>query len=195
MQKRLLIIGGVGLALLLAVVVIGLLVMQYLRFAPKFFNTNTLLQQVQSLSQLVTVKYVMEKVVVLEDPPKTVLGQFFTGESRVIMVAHGVVKAGVDLARLGPDDLKLSGTHITIKMPAPSITDVYLDDKKTEILEHKTGLLRNYDREMEQNARRHAVEEIRTAAKYNGILTEADTRARDQLRQLFTGLGLTVEFK
>ena len=54
---------------------------------PKFYNTATVLVQVQTLSQLVTVKYVMEKVVALEDV------QWY-GESRVLLIAHGIVKAG-----------------------------------------------------------------------------------------------------
>ena len=42
-----------------------------------------------------TVKYVLEKVVVLEDAK-------WYGENRVILVAHGIVKAGVDLQKLQP---------------------------------------------------------------------------------------------
>src|SRR2546421_6201969 len=68
--------------------------------APKAYNTATLLEQVQTLSQLVTVKYVLEKVVVLADV-KWISG---LGESRVLMVAHGTVKAGLDLKQLQAGD-------------------------------------------------------------------------------------------
>src|SRR2546428_2800482 len=64
---------------------------------PKVYNTVALLQQVQTLSHLVTVKYVLEKVVVLEVPPESALGKMFAGENRVLMLAHGIVKAGIDL--------------------------------------------------------------------------------------------------
>src|SRR5947208_6850892 len=85
--------------------------------APKAYNTATMLQQVQTLSQLVTVKYVLEKVVVLEVPPESVLGQMFAGESRVLMVAHGIVKAGLDLHQMHPGDLQVSEKKIVIKLP------------------------------------------------------------------------------
>ena len=58
---------------------------------PTAYNTATVLRQVQTLSQLVMVKHAMEKVVVMED----VKG---FGESRVLLVANGVVKAGVDFS-------------------------------------------------------------------------------------------------
>src|SRR5688572_3652200 len=109
MFKRLLVIVAI-----LVAVVIGLWMgsvfsrLTGMNASPKVYNTATLLRQVQTLSQLVTVKYVMEKVVVLEDPPKGRLEQFLPGESRVILVAHGIVKAGVDLRRLKPEDLQVS---------------------------------------------------------------------------------------
>ena len=62
------------------------------------YNTSVVLRQVQTLSQLVTVKYVMEKVVVYED-----VKWFPGGDNRVLMIAHGVVKGrrSGDLARCG----------------------------------------------------------------------------------------------
>src|SRR5437762_4243440 len=66
---------------------------------PRVYNTAAILQQVKTLSELVTVQYVIEKVVVLEVPPESLLGQMFAGESRDLMVAHGIVKGGIDLSR------------------------------------------------------------------------------------------------
>src|SRR5882672_6991104 len=70
--------------------------------APKVYNTATLLLQVQSLAQLVTVKYVMEKVVILEDPPQNPVRRLLPDETKIILVAHGIVKAGVDFSKLQP---------------------------------------------------------------------------------------------
>ncbi len=152
------------------------------------FNTATVLRQVQTISQLVTVKYVMEKVVVLEDVK-------WFGESRVLLVAHGIVKAGVDLGELRAEDLQVSGTKITVRLPPPQITDTYLDDHQTRVVERSTGLLRLFDKDLEQNARQQAVADIRRAARTAGILKDADERARAQLRALFLQMGFDqVEF-
>jgi hypothetical protein len=157
----------------------------------KTYNTSALLQQVQTVSELVTVKYVIEKVVVLEDV-KWVAG---LGESRVLLLAHGIVKAGIDLGRLQPGDFRISGKTITIKLPSPKITESYLDEKETRVIERTTGLLRTFDKDLEQTARQNALDDIRRAARNGGILKEADTRARAQLANLFKQLGFeTVEF-
>ncbi len=152
---------------------------------PKLYSTATLVQQVQTLSQLVTVKYVMEKVVVLDDP------KWFPvlGENKVVLLAHGVVKAGIDLSRLQSGDLKIAGKKVRIKLPPAQITDAYLDDKQTRVFERSTGLFRSFDKDLEQNARQIAVDDIRRGARIGGIQKDADERARAQLTNLFKQLG------
>jgi len=155
---------------------------------PKIQNTATLLRQVETLSELVTVKYVLEKVVILEDIK-------WYGENRVLMVAHGIVKAGVNLKELKPEDMTVSDKKIVLKLPRAMITDVYLDEQKTRVVDRTTGLLRTFDKDLEQNARRQAVDDLRLAARYNGIYEDAEERARLQLSNLFRQLGYEVEFQ
>jgi hypothetical protein len=162
---------------------------------PRPYNTATLLVQVQTLSHLVTVKYVMEKVVILEDPPQNPVRRLLPDETRVILVAHGIVTAGVDLGQMKPGDLRLSGKNITVTLPPPQIMDAYLDEKQTQIVEHNTSFLRNFNKDLEHNARQNAIEDIRRAARSSGILKDADERARVELKNLFEQLGYEVEFR
>lgn len=148
----------------------------------QIYNTATILKQVQTLSQLVTVKFVLEKVVVLEDVK-------WYGENRVLLIAHGIAKAGIDFEKLQPKDIRVEQNKISMTLPPPVIIDVYLDDKQTEVLERSTGMMRTFDKNLEQNARRQAVDELRRAAKSHGILKEADERAKAQLKNLFHQLG------
>ena len=159
---------------------------------PRVQNTSTVIQQIKTLSELVTVKYVIEKVVILEDVKWVAV----LGESRVLMVAHGIVKAGVDLGKLQPADIQVSGKKIVIRLPAAQITDAYLDENQTRIIERTTGLLRAFDKDLEQTARQNAVDDIRRAARTGGILKDAEERAVIQLRTLFHEMGFEdVEFK
>ncbi|TAK92675.1 MAG: DUF4230 domain-containing protein [Verrucomicrobia bacterium] len=151
---------------------------------PRVIGTAAVLQHVQTLSQLVTVKYVMEKVVVMEDVK-------WFGENRVLMVAHGVVKAGVDLSQLKPDDVKVGGQKVKVTLPRSQITDAYLDEKQTHIIERSTGLLREFDKDLEQTARQNAVDDIRRAARLEGIQKDADERARLQIESLLRQMGFT----
>lgn len=153
------------------------------------WNTTSVVYEVQSLSDLVTVKYVMDKVVVLEDVK-------WYGENRVLLLAHGVVKAGIDLKRLSPDDVKISGKKISLRLPLPQVTDAYLDDKASQVIDHSTGLLRAFDKDLEQTARQNAVDDIARAARNGGILAEADKRARLELETFLKHAGFeSVEFR
>src|SRR6185369_15442034 len=191
MFKRRVILVVLALAIMFGVgIFLGVLLPRVLGLGSgtRMYNTATLLRQVHTLSQLVTVQYVMEKVVVAEDVK-------WFGENRVLMVAHGIVKAGIDLSRLEPGDLKVSGKAIVIKLPPPQITDTYLDDKETRIIERSTGLLRAFDKDLEQSVRQNAVADINRAARNGGILKDAETRARAQLTNLFRQMGFEkVEF-
>ena len=154
-----------------------------------FWNTTSVVHEVQSLSELVTVKYVMDKVVVLEDVK-------WYGENRVLLLAHGVVKAGIDLKRLSPDDVKISGKKISLRLPSPQVTDAYLDDKASQVIDHSTGLLRAFDKDLEQTARQNAVDDIARAARKGGILDDADKQARRELETFLKRAGFeSVEFR
>ena len=190
MLKTRLIIVGLALAIALGVALfIALLLVRppAIGAPPKIQSTATIVQQVQTLSELVTVKYVLEKVVILDDIK-------WYGENRVLLVAHGIVKAGVDLQEIKPEDVRVEDKKIVLKLPRARITDVYLDDQKTRVVDRSTGLLRAFDKDLEQNARRQAVDELRIAARSNRIYEDAEERARLQLANLFHQLGYEVEF-
>lgn len=153
------------------------------------YNTSSIIQQIQTLSELVTVKYVIEKIVILEDTK-------WYGENRVLLLAHGVVKAGIDLREMKPGDLMIEGRKVTIKLPPEKITDAYLDDKKTQVIERTTGIIRQFDKDLEQTARKSAIADVRSAARQNGIIKDAHERAISELRSLFVRMGFQeVEFK
>jgi len=158
---------------------------------PQMAGTPTLLRQVQSLSQLVTVKYVLEKFVDVRDTK-----WYPGGENKVLLLALGVVKAGINLDKLQASDIQTTGKKITVTLPHPVITDCYLDDHYTQILDRSTGLLRAFDKDLEQNARKQAVDELRILALDHEILKDAQDGAKEQLTALFHQSGFTeVEFK
>ncbi len=197
MLKRF-VLAAIAVALVLFIgIFTGIVLLKFSRSNPpaQIQNTSALLKQIQTISELSTVKYVFEKLVILESPSETTFGQLFAGENRVMLVAHGIVKGGIDFQKIGTNDLHVFEKSISIKLPPAIITDAFLDDSKTQVLERKTGFLRSFDRNLEQNARRQAVDDLKRAARHNGILKEAEERARSQIKNLFLQLGFTeVEF-
>ena len=162
--------------------------------ATRTYDTPVLLQQVQTLSELVTVKYTLEKVEVWTDPPPAVLS-LFAGDNRVLLLAQGIVKAGIDLSKIKPADVQIHEKTITIKLPPAQITDCYLNDKETKVIERSQGTFRSFDKDLEQKIRNTALEDMRLGALRGGIRQEAEDRARKQLASFFTLMGFEkVEF-
>ena len=158
-------------------------------------GTATVVQRVQTLADLVTVKYVVEKVVILDAPPQSTLGEYIQGDNRVMLLAHGIVKAGVNLKDISPADIEVSGKNIRVRLPAAHITDCYLDEQKTQVIDWKLGFLRAFDKDLEQTARRQAVADIRSGALASGILHDASERAQWQLAAFLHEAGCEqVEF-
>jgi hypothetical protein len=185
MQRAVWLGAGVAAALILLLGILGGIYWGRLTADPghpHLADTATVITQIQSVAQLVTVKYVLEKVVRLDDVK-------WYGQNRFLMLAHGIATAGVDLRKLRPEDVEVRPGRIVLTLPAPQMFDVYLDDKQSEVIERSTGLLRSFDQEMEQEARRQALDEIRRAARANGILQDAEERARLQLTALAATAG------
>lgn len=149
---------------------------------PRIADTASVVTRVQGLHQLVSVQYVVEKVVLLEDAK-------WYGESRLLMVAHGIAKAGVDLSRLDARSVRADGPRVRVELPRPRLTDVYLDDRRTQVVERSTGVLRAFDKDLEQDARRQALDQVRLAVREAGILKDAEERARLQVSALFRQSG------
>jgi len=155
----------------------------------RLWNTTVVVHEVQPLAELVTVKYVMDKVVMLQDVK-------WYGENHVLLLAHGVVKAGIDLKRLKPEDVTIAGKKISLVLPRPQVTDAYLDDKASQVIDHATGLLRTFDKDLESVARQNAVDDIARAARQAGILNDAEKRAQEELSALLKRAGFEqVEFR
>ena len=183
-------------ALLVLGIYAGLMAARWRAGGPRVTNTVTVVQQVQTLSDQVTVKYVMQKVEIVDSPPESTLGKFVQGDNKVLLLALGVVKAGIDLKKITPEDVAISGKTITFKLPTPQITDAYLDDSQTKVIERTTGFLRSLDKDLEQTTRQYAVDDIRNAAQRNGIINDANDRARLELKSFFLRAGFDrVDFR
>jgi hypothetical protein len=156
--------------------------------SPRRADSPVLLREVQELSELVTVKYVMSHVMTKEKVT-------WLGTDQILLVAQGVVKAGIDLRRMKEEDLRVVGKSVSIRLPRAEVTDNYLVEKYTYVYDRRTGLLVKPERTLEGEARREALSQMLIAAHQSGIHKEAETRARELVARLFRQLGFEkVEF-
>ena len=146
----------------------------------------TIVREVRTLARLETIQYSIEKVITAE------IGQgafeFLIGY-RLLFVAHGYVIAGVDLEKLGPNDVTIDGETVYVKMPPAEVFVATLDNEKSYVYDRTQGLLTQADPNLETNARRVAEQEIRKAAVEDGILKLANQNAEYILAKLIVSLG------
>jgi hypothetical protein len=146
----------------------------------------TVIHSVRSLARLETIRYSVEKVITAE----TNQGPFgFLFGDRLVLIAHGIVIAGVDLGKLIPEDLELRGGVLYVSLPDPEIFLATLDNEKSYVYNRDTGLLTHGDFQLETEARQAAEAEIKKAALEDGILEQADKNAEDFLERLLRDLG------
>ena len=146
----------------------------------------TIINQIRPLARLETIQYTVEKVITAE------IGQGALAPligDRLLFVGHGYVTAGIDLEKLGPQDLVLEDGTIKVKLPEAEIFDATLDNHKSYVYDRETGLLTHGDINLETTARQAAEDEIRQAALDDGILAQAQANAETFLQSLLNKLG------
>jgi hypothetical protein len=149
---------------------------------------------IQDLNRLATVRW-RETVIVTREKGGTALERTFSGEE-VTVLATGDVEAGVNLADLGRDDVRVDGETVTIRLPEPEILSVSLDEGETRVYDRDLGLLNvRPDDELAERARGVAVGKLEAAARNGEILTQAELNAESSIRAFVTSLGFKeVEF-
>ena len=146
----------------------------------------TILNEVQSLARLETIRYTVEKVVTAE-VNQGVLGPLFG--DRLLFVAHGYVIAGIDMGKIKSEDLWLAGGMLNVRLPATEILVSSLDNDKSYVYDRETGLFTQGDPTLETQVRQVAEQEILKAAIAEGVLNQATTNAKTYLLWFFETLG------
>jgi len=145
----------------------------------------TIVREIRSLARLETIQYSIEKVITAE----TKQGTFgFLFGDKLLFVAHGPVIAGVDLEKLGPDDLWVDKGVLYLRLPEPEVFIAALDSEHSYIYDRDKGILTKGDIHLETAARSAAEKEIEKAAKEDGILKLARQNAETYLYRLFRQL-------
>jgi len=146
----------------------------------------TIIYQVRSLARLETIQYSIEKVVTAETG-QGVFGPLFG--DRLLFVAHGEVIAGIDLQKLGPQDMWVEGGILYVRLPQTEIFVATLNNEKSYVYDRDTGLLTHGDVNLETTARQAAEDAIEQAAIEDGILEQARLNAEIYMERLLDTLG------
>ena len=189
--------GGLGTTLILALLLVIVSVaagagLVYLIWNPTEPDEPAVVQGIQRLNELATVKYTTQVIVTEKENTKILrqpLPEFLTGE-KVLLVAVGEVEAGVDLDELGPEDVRVKGDTVYIDLPEARILDSSLDEDKTRLFDRDRGLfkIRGND-ELIEEASRDAEDRMVEAARENDLLDKARDNSEASISTLITSLG------
>jgi hypothetical protein len=146
----------------------------------------TIINEVQALARLETIRYTIEKVITAETN-QGILASLFG--DRLLFVAHGYVIAGIDMSKIQKGDLWLEGNVLNIRLPAAEVLVASLDNDKSYVYDRQTGLFKKADPSLETLARQVAENEIRKGALDDGILEQASVNGQTYLHWFFETLG------
>jgi hypothetical protein len=140
----------------------------------------------------------MERVIELREQQKRLFG-LVDAEDAILLVAAAKITAGVDLAEVGPDDIKIDEANKSVKitLPAVKVLDASLDNQRTHVYLRDTDVLAERKESLESRARQEAEKELVEAATQAGILKRAEDNARRTVENLVRALGyehVTVVF-
>jgi hypothetical protein len=149
----------------------------------------TVVKQIQLLQKLETVSYSMDKIIGGERD-NAYLPKFLAGD-RILLVVHGEVVAGVNLASIQSSDVSVSGRSISLHLPPAEVFSTRIDNAKSRVYSRDTGLFSSPDPNLESEVRQEAERQLQQAAVVDGILKSADQNARNTVSGMLTGLGFS----
>ncbi len=110
------------------------------------------------------------------------------------MIEHYDVKAGVDLAQIGEDDITIEGDTVRIVLPPPFIISQSLDAQKSHVVSRSTGptsFIGGQSKELLDAVLREAQDRARTETLADGaLLSAAQENAATDLTRLLTASGI-----
>ncbi|MGB3787251.1 MAG: DUF4230 domain-containing protein [Phormidesmis sp.] len=153
---------------------------------------TVVIKQVREVSELTTAVFTMEAVVPAQSSRK--LGEFTLGETNLLYVAYGEVRAGVDLEDLTTADVTASetGRSIRLVLPAPEILGTEIDVDRSNVYDYSRGLFNlgpDTAPELQQLAQKEAKLKIEQAACEQDILGQANDRAELVVTRLLQSAG------
>ncbi len=146
----------------------------------------TYINEIRALARLETIQYSVSQVMTGEDRQGT-LG--FAFGTKILVVVHGSVIAGIDMENIQPGDMRLENGILYVNLPPAEILAVTLDTEKVEVYTLQEGLLADVDPTLVLQTIQGGQDKILSVALDDGILLQAEQNAEAYLLRFFSALG------
>ena len=146
------------------------------------------IEAITAMRQLSLVEYRVSKIIKADDE-----GQWYQfGQRKILLSCTAYLKAGIDLATFGPDDVVIDWSGKRVSVTIPHATLLSLDIPTSEIREeydHVTMLRHSFTAEERNALLRQGEKQIRDSVPSLGILEKADENARRFFESVFGKMG------
>ena len=146
------------------------------------------IEAITAMKQLSLVEYRVSKIIKADDE-----GAWYKiGERKILLSCTAYLKAGIDLATFGQDDVDVDWTGKRVSVTIPHATLLSLDMPASEIrqeYDHVTMLRQSFTAEERNALLRQGEKQIRDSVPSLGILEKADENARRFFESVFQKMG------
>ncbi len=158
---------------------------------------SVVVERLQEAAELTTMVYTLETVVSASEDRE--LAGFVIGSTELLYVAHGQVRAGIDLAKLERADVSVerrsgvpvgqAGEAIVVELPAPEILGATIDVERSRVYDVRRSVFGPVAPELQSRAERYALQRIVESACQSDVLDAANDRAKVAVRALLEASG------
>ena len=187
-------VGGINLIILLLLFGLWRTGDRALNFVGNLFKFSTpvkiehstpIVEKIRNIQELSTTVQTMETIVPASAERK--LGDFSLATTRLLYVARGEIRAGVDLAELTDADVRVTKNKIEINLPPAKILDSKIDVNHSRVYDYDRGFLNlgpDVAPQLQTLAQRETLVEIVNTACNENILDRANIKAKAAITQL-----------
>ena len=189
--------GGINLLILLILISIWRTGDRTLNFIGNLFkfsaaeskveNFTPLVRRIENIQELSTTVQTIETVVPASAERK--IGDISLATTRLLYIAKGEIEAGVDLSELTDANIAVSNNRIEIDLPPAKILDSKIDVNRSRVYDYNRGFLNlgpDVAPQLQTLAQRKTLDRMIATACQEGILDNANLKAKEAITQLLT---------
>ncbi|MCS6813356.1 MAG: DUF4230 domain-containing protein [Cyanobacteria bacterium] len=158
--------------------------------SPQVDVRSLIVKEVRGVSELTTAVFTMEAVVPASRD-RTLAG-LTVGTTKLLYIARGEVRAGIDLSQITATDILVADNGIQVRLPSPRLIDSKIDVSRSQVYDYDRGFLSlgpDIAPELLTMAEREALEKVTAAACNANLLQQANDRAELVVTRLLSLSG------